>query len=467
MKAKKTLLKLNSNFMKKYIFPILLIFVICSCSKENENISIDQQIDNIISQINEPNIPTNKANLSDFGAIGDSLTDCKPAFDSAMIYAREKGNLHLTIDNGIYICKGPIHLESNVRIELADSAKIIFDTSNDEYYLPVVNTSWEGTYLYNYSPMIYAYQKENIAIVGNGIIDGNSANTFGQWKEHQKQGLELSRKYNHEKTPLEKRQFGKGYFLRPQLMQFFECKNLLLEKFTILDAPFWCVHLLKSESITIRNLTYNAYNKNNDGIDPESCKNVLIEGCIFGNGDDNVAIKSGRDDDGRDTNIPSENIIIRNCSFKGLHGVVLGSEMSGGIKNVFIKDCTNGGYCKRGIYIKTNPDRGAFISNIFVDNVEFSEVLDCFYITAMYHGEIDGNYATDIHSFNINNLRCTKANNAGIVIQGFEKNPVRDIHFSNIQIDSTKNAISMTNTKNITMENIIIGEEEKIPSHVQ
>ena len=135
------------------------------------------------------------------------------------------------------------------------------------------------------------------------------------------------------------------------------------------------------------NFLENAKLVNNDGIDPESSRNILIEDVHFNNGDDNIAIKSGRDNDGRNTAIPSENIVIRRCHFKGLHAVVIGSEMSGGVRNVFVEDCDYAGYCKRGIYIKTNPDRGGFIRNIFVKNCQFGEVEDLFYATSMYAGE--------------------------------------------------------------------------------
>lgn len=138
------------------------------------------------------------------------------------------------------------------------------------------------------------------------------------------------------------------------------------------------MHLLKSENIICRGLRYDAKLVNNDGIDPECSRNILIEDIEFNNGDDNVAIKSGRDNDGWTHGSPSENIVIRNCRFKGLHAVVIGSEMSAGVRNVFVENCTYGGYCKRGIYIKTNPDRGGFVNNLYVKNCEFDEVEDLF-----------------------------------------------------------------------------------------
>ena len=157
----------------------------------------------------------------------------------------------------------------------------------------MVFTSWEGTFLYNYSPFIYAFGKENISIIGKGTIDGNSANTFATWRQHQKESQALSRQMNHAGTPFEERVFGAGHHLRPHLIQFFQCKNILVQDVTITDSPFWCIHLLQSENATFRAINFTAQNANNDGIDPEYSRNVLIEDINFDNSDDNVA-KIGR-----------------------------------------------------------------------------------------------------------------------------------------------------------------------------
>ena len=190
------------------------------------------------------------------------------------------------------------------------------------------------------------------------------------------------------------------------------------------------MHLLKSENIVCRGLRYDAKLVNNDGIDPECSRNVLIEDIEFNNGDDNVAIKSGRDNDGWTHGSPSENIVIRNCRFKGLHAVVIGSEMSAGVRNVFVENCTFGGYCKRGIYIKTNPDRGGFVTNLYVKNCEFDEVEDLFYATSMYAGEgLDNDKFTRVGDIFVDGLRCRKATAAGLVLQGTEAEPISNVMF--------------------------------------
>lgn len=350
----------------------------------------------------------------------------------------------------------------NSCIELERGSKLVFGT-NPADYLPVVHTSWEGTFLYNYSPLIYAYQAKNVAIIGEGTIDGNGKNGFSQWYDLQKPSQLLSRKMNHEATPVEERIFGEGHYLRPHLIQFFECKNILIEGVTIANSPFWSVHFLKSENITARKVKFDAHNRNNDGFDPEYSKNVLIEDIDFNNADDNVAIKAGRDREGRETAITSENIVIRNCRFKGLHGVVIGSEMSAGVQNVFVENCTFSGYCKRGIYLKSNPDRGGFIRNIYVNDVEFGEVEDGVFITSYYHGEGEG-HETEISDIYIENLKIEKVRHAGLVIQGYPTKKVTNIHFSNVKIDSCSTAISFTNAEQVVFNNVIIGQEVTIPT---
>ncbi|MDP4207229.1 MAG: glycoside hydrolase family 28 protein [Bacteroidota bacterium] len=418
--------------------------------------------DSILKKINPPAIPAYSISIISFGAKGDSITNCKPAFDKALRIAKKRKGLKIVVPAGIYFVDGPLQLVSNVCIELQKGARLKFST-NPASYLPVVSTSWEGTFLYNYSPFIYGYQLENISITGQGTIDGNASQTFNKWKDLQEKDQMLSRDMNHNNDAFKKRLFGKNHYLRPQLIQLFECKNILIEGVKIINSPFWCIHLLKSENATIRGISYDAKNLNNDGVDPEYSKNILIEDVDFNNGDDNVAIKSGRDHEGRSTAIPSENIIIRNCRFKGLHGVVIGSEMSGGVRNVFIENCTYGGYCKRGIYLKSNPDRGGFITNIYVNNVSFDKVEDCFFITSYYHGEGKG-FATDIHNVFVDGLKCRQATNAGLVVQGFPGKKVRDIYFSNVTIDSAPIGVSFTNTENIVMNDVTIGGEMKEPS---
>jgi len=199
---------------------------------------------------------------------------------------------------------------------------------------------------------------------------------------------------------------------------------------------------------------------NNDGIDPEMTRNLLIEDIDFDNGDDNVAIKAGRDNDGWLNPFPSENIVIRNCRFKGLHGVVIGSEMSAGVRNVFVEDCVSRGYCKRALYVKTNPNRGGFVRDIYFKNCRFDETEDLFYITSMYAGEgMDDYHFTDIEDIHVQDVSCRKVNNAAIVLQGTEAKPLHHISFENVRVDSCRIGFSSTSTLDISLKNCHLGGE--------
>lgn len=402
--------------------------------------------------------------ILDFGAIADGATDCKPAFDRAIRRAEELGGARLVVPAGEYHLCGPIHLVSRLCLELQEGAVLRFDPE-PSHYLPVVKTSWEGTFLYNYSPFIYGYGLHDVAIVGRGTIDGNAATTFATWRDRQGESKALSRRYNHERTPVEERVFGEGHFLRPQLVQLFECERVTLEGIFITNSPFWCIHLLKSRNILCDRLRYDAKLVNNDGIDPEYAEDVLIQNIVFNNGDDNVAIKCGRDDDGRAEQHPSSGIVIRNCRFKGLHGVVLGSEMSSGIENVFIENCTYGGYCKRGLYIKTNPDRGGFIRNIFFNNCEFGEVEDLFFLTSMYAGEgLDNHHFTAVHDIYVEDVTCQKARAAAVVLQGTAEEPLHNIRFERVKVDEAAIGLSMEHTELIEFKDCNLGGYAGVPT---
>lgn len=445
------------------LFGIALLAWACGVP---EDLSVDARRDAVLAQIVPPPVPGTELCVTDFGAVADSVTDCKPAFDAALRRAEREGGAHLIVPPGCYRLCGPIHLVSNLRLDLQEGAVLRFDPE-PSYYLPAVATSWEGTFVQNYSPLIYGRDLHNVAIVGRGVIDGNAATTFASWRALQREDSQRLRAMNHEATPVGERVFGEGHYLRPHLIQLYGCRNVLLEDFFVTNSPFWCIHLLQSENITARRVRFDAKLVNNDGFDPEYSRNILIEDIDFNNGDDNVAIKAGRDREGRAEGRPTENIVIRNCRFKGLHGVVIGSEMSAGVRNVFVEDCSFGGYCKRGIYFKSNPDRGGFIRDIYIRNVEFGEVEDAFYITSFYAGEGAGSpYRTEIRDVLVENFRCRRASAAGIVIQGYPDAPVRDVVFRNVRIEEAAIGISMTHAERIEMNDVVVGGEVGVPSQV-
>ena len=209
-------------------------------------------------------------------------------------------------------------------------------------------TRWEGVELMNYSPFIYAYEAENIAITGPGTLDGQAGpDHWWDWRGTRPERGRPDRRRREPAdrdagrgVPVAERVFGEGHFLRPNFIQPYRSRNVLIEGVTIVNSPMWEIHPVLCQSVTVRGVTVNSHGPNNDGCNPESCRDVLIERCTFDTGDDCIALKSGRNDDGRRVNVPVENVVIRDCSMKDGHGgVVIGSEISGGARNVFAERC--------------------------------------------------------------------------------------------------------------------------------
>lgn len=442
--------------MKKTILPLL--FWVFSCAAWAYSPQMQAYRDSVLQAITGASHSEQKTVLiTRYGAKGDGKTDCLPAFRKAFLQAEKAPNgLHIVVPTGNYFIKGPLRLVSNLTLELQEGATLLFSCQPQDY-LPVVLTSWEGSFCYNYSPMIYGYQLQNITICGRGTINGNCAETFPTWRTNQKADQMLSREYNHEEKPVAERMFGAGHLLRPHLMQLFDCQGITIEDVFITNSPFWCIHLLQCENIICRRVRYDAKLVNNDGIDPEMSRNMLFEDIVFNNGDDNFAIKAGRDNDGWH-GIPTENVIIRRCSFKGLHAVVIGSEMSAGVHHVFVDDCTFGGYIKRGLYIKTNPNRGGFVHDIYMNNCQFDEVEDLIYITSFYAGEgADDNHFSDICNIQVSNVHARKASNAAVILQGTEAKPLRNISLTNITVDSCQIGFSATHTEPVLLQECHLG----------
>ncbi len=443
----------------KQLFTILFLLLTI-------NVTADTRKDSLLNVITGAQLTDKKTvSITKYGAKGDGTTDCRRAFQRAMKDAKRRGGMHLIVPSGVYFIAGPLNLESHVWLELQEGATLRF-SSDPSCYLPAVETSWEGTYLYNYSPMIYCRNVTDVAITGNGTIDGNGVETFGTWRPQQAKDKELSRTMNHNETPVSERIFGEGHLLRPQLVQFYQCNGVTIDGIRITNAPFWCIHLLDSKNIICRAISYSTHFVNNDGIDVDSSSDVLIEDISFDNGDDNIAIKSGRDNDGWRLSQPSRNIIVRNCRFQGLHALVIGSEMSGGVEDVWVENCTYGGYCKRGIYVKTNPNRGGFVRRLTVNNVSFGEIEDLFYITSAYAGEgLDDTHYSDISDIFVDGLSASKCNANAIVVQGTPQLHVRNVTLRNINV-SNLSCVSIENADNVSVSNCFVGGHAGVPSHM-
>ena len=316
--------------------------------------------------------------ITDFGAVAGDKEKTTQAIAKAIDAANKMGGGVVVIPEGEWLTAG-VRLKSNVNLHLNKGAVLLF-SENPADYLPAVHSSWEGMECYNYAPLIYAYECKNIAITGEGELKAKM-DTWKKWFSRPKPHMEsIKRLYNMAMayTPVKDRQMVNDTAnLRPQFIQVNRSENILIDGISITNSPFWTIHSYLSKHVVIRNIKIYAHGHNNDGIDPEMSQNVLIENCIFDQGDDAIAIKSGRNPEGWRLKTPSKNIVIRNCLVKNGHQLVaMGSELSGGIENVFIDSCTvaDGAKLNHLIFIKTNERMGGYVKNIYASNIKAGKI---------------------------------------------------------------------------------------------
>jgi polygalacturonase len=459
---------------------ILVAFVVSCVTKSKTNVvgSHTQPWDMlkaIESQITPPVFKDQVFNIMDYGAVSDGVVYCTESFKNAIKACAEQGGGKVLVPAGRYLT-GPIHLETNVNLHLEKGAEILFSTNPNDYY-PLVHTSFEGIELMNYSPLIYAKGKKNIAITGEGILNGQaSTSNWWIWKGSEKYGytkggpsqLDASNiprlmQLSTDLVTVSERVFGDGHYLRPNFIEPFDCQNVLIQGVKILNAPSWVIHPIKCTNVTIDGLTVESHGPNNDGCDPEYCKNVLIKNCTFNTGDDCIAIKAGRDFDGRTVAIKSENIIIRNCKMIDGHGgVVIGSEMSAGVKNVFVEDCVmDSPNLDRVIRIKTNSRRGGTVEGVYVRNIEVGQVKECVLKLNMRYAiypNQTGNFIPQIRSIYLENIRVKNAGKYAIWADGLENSFIENIYFKDITIEKVNENFRLSFVKNLTVENTLIND---------
>jgi len=319
-----------------------------------------------------------KLNITAYGAIQGNKTATSQAIASAITAANQLGGGRVVVPAGEWLTE-KIHLKSNVDLHLEKGAVLLFSADPADY-LPAVHSSWEGMECYNYSPLIYAYQCKNIAITGEGEIKAQM-DVWKTWFARPRAHMEsLKWLYNQtwDHVPVEKRQMvNDSAHLRPQFIQFNRSEHILLEGIKITNSPFWTIHPYLSKEVVIRNVQVYAHGHNNDGVDPEMSQNVLIENCVFDQGDDAIAIKSGRISDAWRLHTPSRNIVIRNCTVKNGHQLVaIGSELSGGIENVLVDGCTvvDGAKLNHLLFIKTNERHGGYVRHIYATNLRAGKI---------------------------------------------------------------------------------------------
>jgi len=423
----------------------------------------------LLQRINPPVFPNKEFDITKFGAVGDGKTDCSNAFKQAIAKCSAEGGGKVVIPEGVFLT-GAIHLKSNVNLNISKDATIKFST-DPKKYLPVVYTRWEGVECMNYSPLIYAYEQENIAVSGEGILDGQGADeNWWSWK-----GSKDTTKVNQRKArnklftmgennvPVAQRVFGEGARLRPNFFVPYKCKNVLVEGVTFKDSPMWFLHPVLCQNVSIINVTVEGQGPNNDGCDPESCSDVLIENCCFNTGDDCIAIKSGRNGDGRRVNVPSENIIIQGCAMKKGHGgVVIGSETSGSVRNVYVEDCfMDSPELDRALRIKTNSIRGGIIENVFMRNVKVGQVAEAVVKIDYYYEEGDaGNFTPIVRNIEVKDVVCNKSQ-FGVWIRAYDRSPATKIHLENCTFNNVARPFVLENVKDLSLINVKMDREKR------
>ncbi|NDW18808.1 glycoside hydrolase family 28 protein [Dysgonomonas sp. 216] len=410
--------------------------------------------------------PTQDFIITDYGAIEGREMDNTKAIAAAIDACNKAGGGRVVIPSGIWFT-GPIHFKSNVNLYLEENAEVSF-SDNPKDYLPAVMTSWEGMECYNYSPLVYAFECENIAITGKGILKPKM-NIWSKWFKRPKAHMDaLKELYTMASTdvPVEQRQMAVGENnLRPHLIHFNRCKNVLLDGFKIRQSPFWTIHLYMCDGGIVRNMDVVAHGHNNDGVDLEMSRNFLIEDCIFDQGDDAVVIKAGRNRDAWRLNTPCENIVIRNCSILKGHTLLgIGSEMSGGIRNIYMHDCTSPNSVFRLFFLKTNHRRGGFIENIYMKNITAGSMQRAFEIDTdvLYQWKnLVPTYEeriTRINGIYMENVRCKSAD-AIYELKGDAKLPVGTVEIKNVHVDKVNKFIKkVSNVDNVVERNVSYSE---------
>ncbi len=419
-----------------------------------------EQVSEILSRIYAPQFPDRDFNITDYGAVGDGKTDCTEAFKKAISASFQAGGGRVLVGAGSFLT-GAIHLKSNVNLHVSEGAVVKFSLDPNSY-LPSVYTRFEGVECINYSPLVYAHEQENIAITGKGTLDGRASDeNWWRWKGIQGDDVKTLRNQGEAGVPVEKRVFGAGKKLRPNMIQPYKCKNVLIEGLTIRNSPMWHIHPVLSTNVIVRNVKVTGHGPNNDGCNPESCKDVLIEGCFFDTGDDCIAIKSGRNNDGRRVNMPSENIIIRDCEMRDGHGgVVIGSEMTGGARSIFAEDCMmDSPNLERALRIKTNSVRGGIVENIYLRNITIGQVAEAVLKINFYYGEGDiGDYPPAVRNINLENVTSKKSKYV-LSIRAYDRSPAIDICLKDCAFDNVKESNVLVGVKNLTLENVKINSE--------
>ena len=457
--------------MKRILQLLLLCLIVPSIAQAKA--WDEEEYKRIEQSIKAPTFPEKDFLITKYGAkTTNSAAQNQKAINKAIAACSKKGGGRVIVPSGTFVT-GAITLLSHVNLVVEKDAVLKFAFEPDLY--PIVPTRWEGIDCRNLSPCIYAYKQTDIAVTGEGTIDGSGANdTWWPWNGNPrfgfKEGMISQRggsrarllKNAEDGVPMDQRIFTKEDGLRPQLINFYLCENILMENLTLLNSPFWVIHPLLSKNITVRGMKIINDGPNGDGCDPESCDGVLIENCFFNTGDDCIAIKSGRNNDGRLWDKPSENIIIRNCEMKNGHGgVVIGSEISGGCRNVYAENnVMDSPELERVVRIKTNTCRGGVIENINARNIKVGVCKESVLKINLDYEPKEvccRGFVPTVRNINIENITCEKSKYGVQIIALDSVCNVYDINVKDCHFNGVKDGnYSKGQTRDVRFDNLFI-----------
>src|SRR5688572_9231283 len=423
----------------------------------------------IAKKVKAPTFPNRVFDITKFGARADGTTLNTAAISKAIAECAKAGGGRVLVPAGTFLT-GAVHLKSNVELHVSEGATLKFDTNPSSY--PIVFTRWEGMELMNYSPLIYAHQEKNIGITGKGTLDGQaSADHWWAWKGPWggtvpygwKQGMPDQRparkklfQMAEDAVPVEDRVFGEGSLLRPPFIQPYLCENVLIADVRVRNSPFWNIHPVLCRNITLRGVDIYGHGPNNDGVDPESVDHMLIEDCSFDTGDDCIAVNSGRNADGRRLNVPSQNILVRNCRMKEGHGgVVVGSQISGGARWVFAESCQmDSPELWYAIRFKNNALRGGLLENFYYRDIDVGQVgraaITCDF---NYEEGAKGPFIPQLKNVVVERLRVKNAVRV-LDSQGLPQAPVNDITIRDCEFSGVTQPSIIKYTREVHLEKV-------------
>jgi len=421
--------------------------------------AFDRAADRIVASVRRPHFPPRYFPITRFGAVGDGTTDCTAAFAAAIAACNRAGGGHVVVPSGQFFT-GAIHLRSNVDLHLPETDSVILFSQDPNAYLPVVFTRWQGIELMNYSPFVYCYGQRNVAVTGRGTLNGQADdNHWWNWKNLETNDFDLLETMADDNVPVAQRVFGTGHFLPPQMIQPFASDTVLLEGVTIENSPFWHLNPNLCRNVTVRGVSISSPGPNTDGCDPESCDGVVIDNVTFNTGDDCIAIKSGRDADGRRVNVPCQNVVIQNSNFADGHGgITIGSEMTGGVRNVYARDLTmNSANLQAGHRIKTNTLRGGFVENSNVYRITAGTIGGpVLLIDAQYDAQT-GDFPPDITDINLTDWTVADCEGIWSIVGAAASDPVGTVTLTDVTVTTSTVANSAQFINDLVLNDVTIG----------